>query len=127
LGPSGPKLLGTFGGKGDVPVPGDYDAVGHAELAVFRPSTGQWFVMGPTGGRLLGTFGAKNLTDLPVPGDYDGTWRTEMAACRPGPWRLAPDPPGGAARNGPGRPGVSTPSPRRARVAQARCFGQGRA
>ena len=37
-------------------------------MAVYRPSTAQWFVLGPTGGRLLGTFGALNLYDIPVPG-----------------------------------------------------------
>jgi hypothetical protein len=35
-------------------------------MAVFRPSTAQWFVMGPGGGRLMGTFGAPDLVDLPT-------------------------------------------------------------
>jgi hypothetical protein len=30
--------------EGDVPAPGDYDGDGIIDLAVFRPSTGQWLV-----------------------------------------------------------------------------------
>jgi hypothetical protein len=65
----------------DIPVPGDYDGVGHTELAVFRPSTGQWLVLGPSGARALGTFGLP--TDIPAPGDYDGVGHTELAVFRP--------------------------------------------
>ncbi|MEO6239423.1 MAG: hypothetical protein ABIQ52_20700, partial [Vicinamibacterales bacterium] len=36
---------------GDIPVPGDYDGNGVTDIAVFRPSAGQWFV------RNGGTFG----------------------------------------------------------------------
>src|SRR5262249_45118427 len=50
----------------DVPVPGDYDGVGHTQLAVFRPSTGAWYVLRPTGGAQIGTFGGHNLTDIPT-------------------------------------------------------------
>src|SRR5262249_28612119 len=77
-------LLGTFGATNltDIPVPGDYDGIGHTEMAVFRPSKAQWFVLGPTGGRLAGVFGSKNLLDIPVPGDYDGIGRTELAVFR---------------------------------------------
>jgi hypothetical protein len=67
----------------DIPVPGDYDGLGHTEMAVFRPSTAQWFVMGPTGGHLRGTFGGPNFLDIPAPGDYDGLGHTEMAVFRP--------------------------------------------
>ena len=47
---------------GDIPVPGDYGGLGVTEPAVYRPSTGQWFVYTPStnpisGPVLLNTFG----------------------------------------------------------------------
>ena len=33
-----------FGLPGDIPVPGDYDGVGYDQLAVYRPSTGDFYV-----------------------------------------------------------------------------------
>src|SRR5207249_1171980 len=61
----------------------DYDGVGHAELAVFRPSTAHWFVLGPNGGHLMATYGGTNGLDIPVPGDYDGVGHAELAVFRP--------------------------------------------
>jgi hypothetical protein len=52
----------------DIPIPGDYDGVGHAEMAVYRASTAQWFVAEPNGGRILATYGWSGLNDLPAPG-----------------------------------------------------------
>ena len=40
----------TFGQTGDIPVPGDYTGVGYDELAVYRPSTGQFLVLVPGAG-----------------------------------------------------------------------------
>jgi hypothetical protein len=68
--------------QGDIPVPGDYDGVGHAELAVFRPSTGQWIIASPAGLRVF-SFGQHNLADIPIPGDYDGVGHAELAVFRP--------------------------------------------
>ena len=39
----------TFGQTGDIPVPGNYDGVGYDEIAVYRPSTGQFYVLVPNG------------------------------------------------------------------------------
>jgi hypothetical protein len=41
----------NWGTTGDVPVPGDYhgdasDEIGTTDMAVYRPSTGTWFVQG---------------------------------------------------------------------------------
>ena len=65
----------TFGQAGDIPEPGDYDGVGHDEIAVYRPSTGQFLVMesnGTTETLNLGVGSSPDLNSLvPVPGAYD--------------------------------------------------------
>ena len=66
-----------------VTTPVDFDATGHSDLGVFRPSTGQWLVLTPSGNFTVSSFGAPNLFDIPVPGDYDGTGRAEVAIFRP--------------------------------------------
>ncbi len=62
----------------------DFTSVGHAEPAVYRPTTAQWFVLGPNNvTQTLPTFGWANHNDIPVPGDYDGVGHTEQAVYRP--------------------------------------------
>ena len=63
--------------------PLDFDASGHAEMAVFRPTTSAWYAAGAGGTLLLPTFGGEGLTDIPVSGDFDGTGRAEQAIYRP--------------------------------------------
>jgi hypothetical protein len=55
---------------GDVPVSGNYDNFGKAELAHYRPSTATWYINGPFGVHQL-AFGG--LGDIPVPGAYFAT------------------------------------------------------
>jgi hypothetical protein len=112
IGPSGGRLLTTFGwARHDIPVPGDYDGVGHAEVAVYRPTTAQWFVLNPNGTQRMVWFGQKNV-DIPVPGDYDGVGHAEVAVYRPttGEWFVVG--PGGGRRIATfGQPGVDIPVP----------------
>jgi hypothetical protein len=35
-------------------------------MAVYRPSTGQWFVLGPNGGHLQTTHGNPTYSDMPI-------------------------------------------------------------
>ena len=55
----------------------DFDGNGTTDVAVFRPSTGQWFIRnGPTVQWAAGG-------DIPVPGDYNGDGATDVAVYRP--------------------------------------------
>jgi hypothetical protein len=63
---------------------GDFDGDARTEMAVWRPSTGEWFT------RLSSTAFASywwhrwgEPNDVAVPGDYDGDGRTDIAAWRP--------------------------------------------
>jgi hypothetical protein len=65
----GAVRLGSLGSPafGDVPVPADYDGDGRADLAVYRRTTGEWFVFGSaTGFRGATPLGAPALGDTPV-------------------------------------------------------------
>jgi hypothetical protein len=67
----------VFGQSGDIPLAGDFDAIGYDEPALYRPSTGQFLVLNP-GTNTTETFsipGISSSPDLsslvPVPGQYD--------------------------------------------------------
>jgi subtilisin-like proprotein convertase family protein len=74
------------------PVPGDFVGTGQAQLGLFRPSTGQWFV-GATGVNALGQLAVTNLavagvpfgsgaTDIPLLADFAGTGHDQLAVYR---------------------------------------------
>ena len=73
-----------FGGIGDVPVPADYNADGKSEIAIFRPTTCQWFIAGVT----VTAFGCGTLGDIPMPGDYatNGTFTVAVFRQPTGEW-----------------------------------------
>jgi hypothetical protein len=73
-----------WGLAGDIPVPTDYDGDGRADLAVWRPQSGEWYLR----------FSATNYTtvavhqwglpgDEPQVSDFDGDGRADLAVYRP--------------------------------------------
>ncbi len=60
----------------------DFDGDGKADISVFRPSNGFWYIMKSSGGYSSIQWGQRD--DLLVPGDYDGDGRTDLAVYRGG-------------------------------------------
>jgi hypothetical protein len=73
----------VWGQGGDVVVPGDYDGDGKTDIAVWRPSTGEWWVRYSSLGYgwMVALWGQSG--DVVVPGDYDGDGKTDFAVWRP--------------------------------------------
>jgi hypothetical protein len=56
-------------------------AAAPADLAVWRPSTGAWWVMGSGSQQFSLAWGQSG--DVPAPGDYDGDGKTDLSVFRP--------------------------------------------
>lgn len=81
----GTRLFIPNGWSSDEPVPGDYDGDGNDDFAVWRPGTGEWFVLRSLSGfnpQYASVFRWGRLGDIPVQADYDGDRRTDQAVFR---------------------------------------------
>ena len=56
---------------------GDFAGNGTTDIAVFRPSTGRWYIRGHA------SVAYGRAGDIPVPGDYNGDGRSDIAVFRP--------------------------------------------
>ena len=92
--PSGPPPVTAtvnwgLGSFGDIPAPGDFDGDGITDRAVFRDSTGVWYIRRSSDlSWIVFPFGLTG--DEPVVGDYDGDTISDIAVWRPsdGNWHV---------------------------------------
>ena len=61
---------------------GDFDGDASSDLAVFRPSTGQWLIFN-SGTLTSSEYTWGGAADIPVAGDYDGDGKSDIAVFRP--------------------------------------------
>lgn len=81
----GMTTMHPTGGLPDVPVAADYDGDGSADLAIFRPDTGEWWILPSSADfdeKRAVVFRWGKLGDIPVEADYDGDGRADFAIFR---------------------------------------------
>jgi FG-GAP-like repeat len=75
-------IVTNFGVSNDKTVQADYTGDGKVDVAFFRPSSNDWFVLRSENFSFYSApFGAAG--DIPTPGDYDGDGKSDLAIFRP--------------------------------------------
>ncbi len=79
---NGGNFATQFGSPTDKLVAADYTGDGKADIAFWRPSTGEWFVLRSEDSTFYAfPFGATG--DVPAPADFDGDGKADAAVFRP--------------------------------------------
>jgi hypothetical protein len=78
----GSPWIWPFGQNGDIPLPFNNTST-QIYVGLYRPSTGQWFLLAPSTGTVysIGTWGLES--DVPIPNDWNGGGVTDKAIWRP--------------------------------------------
>ena len=72
----------TFGNSTDKIVPGDFTGDGKTDIAFWRPSTGEWFILRSEDVQFY-SFPFGTIGDIPAAGDFDGDGKADAAVFRP--------------------------------------------
>ncbi|HET7698830.1 MAG TPA: FG-GAP-like repeat-containing protein [Vicinamibacterales bacterium] len=73
----------ALGQSGDLPAAADFDGDGQADVAVFRPSNGQWLIRDSSTMQSRAVLWGGTTADIPAPADYDGDGKADIAVFRP--------------------------------------------